>query len=210
MPPRALLPPDHRDALPVQPLLPGGAAGLSLRRGRVHEFCGPARRVLAAMAAGGAGGAVLWVLPAWLPERPMPEGMLPFLDPARLILVMARRADDLLWAAEEGLRSGAVGAVVADLTDLPALTPVRRLQLAAEAGRGAITGGGTLPLGLILLPGAGGAAGTESRWHMAPCPGGGWRLDRRRARTDPPAAWTLAPARAGLRATPAALPADAA
>jgi protein ImuA len=47
---------------------------------------------------------------------------------------------------------------------------------------------------LILTPDDGGATGVETRWHMAPAHAlhtDHWRLERRRARTDPPAAWTL-------------------
>jgi protein ImuA len=175
-----------RSLLPLAP-------GLALARGRVHEVCGPARRVLALMAVRAAPGPVLWIAPAWLPERLHPEGVLPFLCPSRLVLVTPRRAEDLLWSVEEALRAGAAAAVVADLPEPPGLTPVRRLQLAAEAGAAE---GPTAPLGLLLLPGEGGAAGVESRWHLAPGPGGGWRLERRRARDAPPAAWNL---RAGGR-----------
>ena len=174
--------------LPLLPGLPGAAFGLV--RGRVHEVCGPARRTLAAMAAGQgqdqAAGPVLWLVPGWAPERPMPAGLATWLDPGRLLLATGRRAEDLLWAAEEGLRSGAVPWVVAELPAPPDLTAVRRLHLAAEAGGGIGTG-------LLLTAGTGGAGGVESRWHMAPAPDGGWRLDRLRARTAPRAAWELLP-----------------
>lgn len=173
------------------PLLPGAAGGPGLAPGRVHEICGPARRTLAAMVAGRTAGPVLWVLPGWAAERPMPAGLAAWLDPGRLILAGGRRAEDLLWAAEEALRSGAVPLVVAELAAPPGLTAVRRLHLAAEAGGGAGTG-------LLLTPEDGGAAGVESRWHMAPAPDGGWRLARLRARTAPRAAWGLLPRGAGV------------
>lgn len=167
---------------------------VSLALGRAHEACGPARRVLAALLAGRMAGPVLWILPEHERERLHPAGCLPFLDPARLVLAPVRRAPDILWCAEEALRSGAVPLVVAELADPPALTPVRRLHLAAEAG-GAASGGG--PLGLLLTPGEGGAQGVESRWHLSPLPGWAgqgaprWRLARLRARTAPEAGWVM-------------------
>jgi protein ImuA len=56
------------------------------------------------------------------------------LDTRRLILVNGRSQADLLWAIEEGLRSGVVAAVVGEVWEAD-LTATRRLQLAAEAGR---------------------------------------------------------------------------
>ena len=53
------------------------------------------------------------------------------IDPARLIVVRARRNIDVFWAMEEGLRSTALTAV---LGEIDSVTPIalRRLQLAAE------------------------------------------------------------------------------
>ncbi|WP_291729550.1 hypothetical protein [Leisingera sp. F5] len=101
----------------------------------------------------------------------------------------------------------------------PAITPVRRLHLAAERG-GRF---GPAPLGLLLPPGTGGAQGIENRWHLArahtsfphdlvphdlpehsppPGPAGDgaaktrkcWTLQRLRARTLPPCSWQIAQA----------------
>lgn len=173
---------------------------LTLARARVHEFCGPARRTLALMAARGTEGPVLWLRPGWLPERLFPEAVLSFIEPGRLVFVTPRRPEDLLWCFEEALRGGAVALVVAELPEPPRLTPVRRLHLAAETGaeEGRVT-----PTGLMLTPGAGGAAGVESRWHIAPCHAPGetrWRLDLLRARAEPPGTWIIAapPGRAGF------------
>jgi protein ImuA len=185
--------------------LPGGAR---LDQGRVHEACGPARHVFAALAAGAAqeatGGEVLWIAPDWAGDRLNPEGLCRFADPGRVLFATPRREEDILWCAEEALRAGCLALVVAECVALPALTPVRRLQLAAEAGLGAE---GPAPLGLLLTPGAGGARGAETRWRMAPAhaPGTeGWTLERLRARRAPPARWHLAWAQGGLRAEPAA------
>lgn len=172
--------------VPALALIPG----VELALGRVHEGCGGARRTFAAMLAGRAEGPVLWIQPAWRPERLNPEGLMTFADPGRFLFLYPRRPEDLLWTMEECLRAGAVPLVVADLPEPPGLTPVRRLQLAAEAGAGA---GRCRPLGLLLTPGEGGAAGVDSRWRLAAehqaAPG--WRLTRLRARAEPPRDWRL-------------------
>lgn len=192
--------PIHHLAAPrpqdLQPL----AGDLALRRGRVHELCGPSRIRLAAGVMARTTGPVVWIRPAWAAERLNAAGLQPLANPARLILATAARDEGLLWAAEEALRSGAAPLVVVELTAAPGLTPVRRLHLAAEAGAEAAgRDGATAPLGLILLPGEGGAPGVESRWHLAPAPSPallwsdatGWTLTRLRARLAPPAAWRL-------------------
>lgn len=174
---------------------------IGLRQGRVHECCGPARRSFALWAAGRTKGPLIWIRPAWQAERLNPDGICGLVDPGRLIFVECGRAEDLLWCLEETLRSGAVTLAVAELPEGPPLTPVRRLHLAAEAGAAA----GTTPTGLLLVPGDGGAAGVESRWHVAPAHGGdttAWHIERRRARQAPPQAWRLGDP-GGL--TPAAL-----
>lgn len=164
---------------------------ITLPLARVHEACGPARRTFALWLAGQMRGPVLWIAPAWESDQLNPDGMLEFVDPARFLFVSPRRAEDLLWCMEESLRAGAVPLVVADLPAPPGLTPIRRMHLAAETGADL---GGHSPLGLLLTPGDGGAQGTETRWHMAPTHNTispSWRLERRRARTLPPKAWTV-------------------
>lgn len=186
----------HRHAPAQQPL----AGDLSLQRGRVHELCGPSRLMLAARIMARCQGPVIWIRPGWAAERLNAAGLQPLADPSRLILVQAQRDDGLLWAAEEALRSGAAPLVIAELLAPPALTPTRRLHLAAETGaEAARRDNATPPLGLILLPGTGGAQGVESRWHMTPAPSrallwseeDSFTLTRLRARLLPPASWSL-------------------
>ena len=173
----------------------------SLRLARAHEFCGNARRTLAMVAASATTGPVFWITPGWMSDRLNPQGMLRFADPARFTFLNPRRAEDLLWCMEEILRSGAIPLVVADLPAPPALTPVRRLHLAAETGAAE---GKFHPLGLLLTPGDGGAQGVESRWHMTgahEADSTGWILSRTRARTDPVKTWSVKPKGASLHLT---------
>lgn len=162
---------------------------MALTPARLHEFCGPARHLLALITAAATQGPVFWISPAWSADRLNPDGMAALVGPERFTFLTPKHPVDLLWCLEEVLRSGAVPLAVAELPDLPGLTPVRRLHLAAEQGAGAGRGA---PLGLILTSGEGGAPGVESRWHLAPDHGPGqrrWVLSRRRARTAPPVSW---------------------
>jgi protein ImuA len=176
---------------------------IALPLGRMHEACGAARYTFAMWLAGQTCGPVLWISPLWQADQPNPDGMHAFVDPGRFIFVTPRRGEDLLWCTEEALRAGAAPLVVTDLPGAPALTPVRRLHLAAQSG-GEL--GHAPPLGLLLTPGEGGAQGVETRWYMAPAHTGEnrqWHLERRRARALPPQTWsaTQTRARAGLELT---------
>ncbi len=149
---------------------------MALARGRLHQATGPARRTLAALVAGAAQaeGPVLWLTPAWLRERLCPQGLLPFADPGKLILASCPHGSDVLWAAEEALRSGAVAAVIAECAEVPDLRQVRRLHRAAAEGLARAQGAGhaRAPLALALLVDAGETpiVGVESRWRLAPLP----------------------------------------
>ncbi|AHM02519.1 hypothetical protein roselon_00052 [Roseibacterium elongatum DSM 19469] len=174
--------------------------GLTLLAGRTHELCGPARRRLALWVARATAGPVMWIRPAWHPDRLHMAGVSQDIAPDRLLFVEAARPADLLWSMEEALRSGAVPLVVGDFPDPPALTPVRRLHLAAEAGAAAT---GRAPLALLLTPGEGGAPGIETRWRLEPAhttpDHAEWSLKRLRARHAPPATWRI---RRGANTTP--------
>ncbi|MBS0124654.1 ImuA family protein [Thetidibacter halocola] len=166
---------------------------VALPLARAHEICGRARRTLALhlAGAGAGGGPVLWIAPRHGADALNPEGVVGLMPPQDILFVAATRPEDVLWTAEEALRSGVVPVVVADLPGPPGMVPVRRLHLAAEAG---LTEGRCRPLCLLLTPGEGGAPGIETRWRMEPAHGPGrtrWRVERLRARMAPPRGWWL-------------------
>jgi len=125
--------------------LPGGG----LVSGCLHELAASPQdaaaygllAVLLGRLIGGAGvapgmGMALWcgLAPSGRPALPYGPGLARFgLATERLILVRAPRPAELLWAMEEGLRSGRFAAVLGEGL-APDLTATRRLQLAAEAG----------------------------------------------------------------------------
>ncbi|MDD9878614.1 MAG: hypothetical protein OXR84_14340 [Magnetovibrio sp.] len=134
------------------------------------------------------GGTVLWCRSGRELYAP---GLTPFgLTPDNLIVA---RGDgrDILWAMEEGLRSGALAAVLGELRALPP-TALRRLQLAAETG-------GTL--GFLLNAGRETAGSATTRWRVraaesrhprGPWPGRPcWQLDLLRCRGGEAASWLV-------------------
>jgi len=93
-----------------------------------------------------------------------PHGLAAFgIDHRRLLLVSARRADDVLAAVEECLRSGAPTLVMASVPGLD-LSAARRLALAAA--------GGATPLLVMTDAKTPPAAATATRWTVASAPCG--------------------------------------
>lgn len=182
------------------------ASGLTLLCGRAHEVCGPSRHLFAAALAAQTQGPILWIRPPGSDGHLNGDGLAEWVEPGRILFVRAASSANILWAMEEGLRSGVVPLVIAEMHEPPPLTPIRRLHLAAEAAPGA-------PTGLLLTPGEGGAQGVETRWHMAPAPGWAgpsgqpaWTLRRTRARLAPEARWRMEKGKNALEIREKALP----
>jgi protein ImuA len=137
----------HSDSLSARHGSLGGGEdphpSLPRKRGRVRKGAGggeggpPNGRPQERVFRGEVGDARAWGIVLWCLKRPdlYGPGLLAHgLDPARLVLVAARRDDEILWAVEEGLRSGlasGLAAVVGEIGQLP-MVAGRRLQLAAE------------------------------------------------------------------------------
>lgn len=176
----------------------GRLPGLALATGVVHGLAGEravdcaAALGFAAVAAGrlaaakAGAAAVVWIAPR--PDLCL-AGAVGFGLPAdRLILVQAS-GTELLWAAEEALRSPDVAVVVAEAATVP-LTAARRLQLAAEAG------GAT---GLLVAPEP--AVGAHAIWRITAAPSSPaaagsvgatrWRVDLVRGRGLAPTSWEM-------------------
>ncbi len=148
---------------PVDAALPGGG----LERGRLHELTGEAAMGFALFLLARIDGPILWIRDDGRPAGLYGPGLVQRgIDPARLAIAHAAKPEDALWVAEEALRDGSVAAVLLDTGQSVALTPARRLQLAAE-------GGGAL--GLILTRGSNGAglhpATLDTRWRIDAAPG---------------------------------------
>ncbi len=173
---------------PIDAHLGGG-----LVKGALHEVlaadAGPATAFALALARRlGGDGPLVWCVRSQALDAgaPCPAGLAAAgLDPARLVLVAARRDDDALWAMEEGLRAGivAIGEVGA-----VSLIATRRLAFAAEAGGAA---------GVLLCPDADAPApsAAASRWRISAAPShetrSRFRAELFRCRAAPPGAWLM-------------------
>ena len=112
------------------------------------------------------------------------------LEPADLLILHARREKDVPWAMEEGLRCGALTAVLAEAEGIPFVAS-RRLALAAAEG--------ATPALLLRHDELGPASAALTRWRVAALPGRAdpfdegapglprWRLELVRARGGRPA-----------------------
>jgi protein ImuA len=182
--------------------LPGGG----LPRAALHEVAGEGPdREQGAAAAGFASlwlarlqesGPVLWIVRAGsraaidLHAHGLRQQRL---DPKRLILVAAKRDDEVLWAMEEGLKAKSLGAVLGEIEKLD-LTASRRLQLAAEAG--GVTAF-VLRRWRVMERAARDAAqpiAAVTRWRIAALPTEneiGWRVALTRCRGGRPNTWIM-------------------
>lgn len=157
-------------------------AALLARRVRGGEYAGERGAVLVCQSRGGAARFGRLHGPGWRDLG---------LEPADLLILRARREKDVPWAMEEGLRSGALAAVLAEAEGI-AFTVSRRLALAAAEG-------GT-PALLLRHDELGPASAAQTRWRVTALPGRAdpfdegapgpprWRLALVRARGARPAA----------------------
>lgn len=142
----------------------GGTAAAAWSAARLFAL-GLAVRRLAGLGPAGAHPRLLWVATAAaageLGGLYGPGLAALGLAPRDLVLVEPARSADVLWAIEEGLKSGGLALVIGLLDAVP-LTPARRLSLAAAGQR--------TPCLLLTHPRHPPAAATATRWRIAPAP----------------------------------------
>jgi len=168
-------------------LLPGGGWPLGALSELVVEChgLGELRLLLPALrqrlgAQGGAGW-LLWIAPPYIPYAPALSAA--GIDLSHTLIVQAPRVSDALWAAEQALHSGQCANVL--LWAHPVgLQGMRRLQLAAEAGRAMVV--------LFRPPAAlGDSTVAALRLRLCPVPGG-LRVHLLKSRGGRPAVLDLA------------------
>lgn len=173
----------------------------------LHEVAGPAATAVTAGMARrflDRKGALIWCRSdslARMQGELYGPGLRPYgIDPARLIHIRARNAEETLWAAAMAMRSQAVACTVLETEELDLVTS-RKLQIALEAGGGA---GLVLRHGALAsapnaaltrfwaepLPQAVLAADEPAPWRLRPR-GPSFRLSLWRAKGAQPSFWTV-------------------
>lgn len=178
--------------------LPGGG----LPAGTLHEIVaadtgmvGAASAFSAHLASLSGDGPVLWCESARILDAGAlhPPGLRRFgLEPERLVFARTGNDAETLWAMEDGLRCGALAAVVGTLAAV-SLTESRRLRRAAEAS-------GVTAL-MLRSSGAGTAPNAATtRWRVGAAESGGgdadppppvWRIEMFRCRGGLPGDWDV-------------------
>ncbi len=130
-----------------------------LKPARAHEAQGPGAAFFALAACAAQPKPCLWISERWQAEGLNPHGIAPYMPPARLLLAHTANHAETLAAAEESLRAGTFGVVVARLSAPLTLFTGRRLSLAAQAGQAR---------GIFLIPEGAGSPAAETRWHCTP------------------------------------------
>lgn len=157
---------------------------MSLMRGRVHEILGPGADgfVLAVLRA--TTGAIFWTGREGRIASLCPLAMPAFFDPGRLITTSCISRKEVLWSAEQALRSRGADVVVIELNQGPDLKESRRLQLASEAGR---------TLGLIIIGRGAQSSAAQTRWFAKGVDGDLWHWELVKNKSGHRGSWTVNP-----------------
>ena len=157
---------------------------IGLEHGRVHECYGPAKLFFPFILAQRCKSPILWIRPSYSKHMVNPDGVSKWVNPHRFIFVNSPSFKNALWCIEESLRVGTPPLIIAELEQIPTLTQIRRMHLAAKSCKSS----NIAPLPLILTPKDGSALCVETRWDIRPNHANKpyqWRLDLTRARLLP-------------------------
>ena len=158
---------------------------------RVHECKGASKIIFALWLAQKVKGTILWINEAHNQQTLNPDGIYPYVNPARFLFANIRHKEDILWCTEEAMRYAACPLIIVNISSFnPGLTPIRRINLA---------GGKTKENVMVILLTSDkyeGVQGVETRWNMAPIHDDTnlkrkWRLQRLKARMAPPKLWAI-------------------
>ena len=163
----------------------------SLAWNRVHECKGASKIIFALWLAQKVKGTILWINEAHNQQTLNPDGIYPYVNPARFLFANIRHKEDILWCTEEAMRYAACPLIIVNISSFnPGLTPIRRINLAGGKTKENV-------MVILLTPDKyEGVQGVETRWHMAPINDDTnlkrkWRLQRLKARMAPPKLWAI-------------------
>ena len=164
---------------------------VSLAWNRVHECKGASKIIFALWLAQKVKGTILWINEAHNQQTLNPDGIYPYVNPARFLFANIRHKEDILWCTEEAMRYAACPLIIVNISSFnPGLTPIRRINLAGGKTKENV-------MVILLTPDKyEGVQGVETRWHMAPINDDTnlkrkWRLQRLKARMAPPKLWAI-------------------
>ena len=88
----------------------------SLAWNRVHECKGPSKIVFALWLAQKVKGIILWIDEAHNQQTLNPDGIYPYVNPAKFLFANIRRKEDILWCTEEAMRYAACPLIIVNIS----------------------------------------------------------------------------------------------
>jgi len=136
------------------------AKQIQLSKGKIHEAQGDSADMFAVLVAAQLQGPIIWIGLDHDVRSLAPTALQAYLDPARLIMIEAINRLEILWAAEQAIRTTGIAAVIVELGNGLDLSESRRLQIAAEQSG---------CLGIVLIGSSALTSAAETRWQCRAC-----------------------------------------
>lgn len=125
-------------------------------RARVHEVEGMSADGFAASLIAGTQSDAMWIGRHNDIFSLSPLAFSRYFHPTRLVLTQCLSRKEILWAADQALRSKAFDVVIIQLQSGPNFNESRRLQIAAEVGQAT---------GLVMIGSHAQSSAAQTRWH---------------------------------------------